>query len=205
VERDPLTVIDDMSFDLTNKAYFLLIASGSTSTELSIGYHGGSRGASNSSIRFTEEGVSIDLANPKVSRTLLLIHASFMIVSWIGATSIGVFSARYFKTLWKGTKLFGKDAWFVIHQIAMTSTWILTIAGIIIIWIDVGEWRTSTHSVLGIIASVLCFIQPITAFFRPAPTDEARPIFNFMHGSVGKLAHFLAGKLGFFVPISSNF
>lgn len=184
-----------MTFDLPNKAYFLLIASGSTLTELSIGYHGGNRAASSSAILFTEDAVYIELSTlPKVSRTLLLIHASFMIVSWIGATSIGVFSARYCKKLWIGMKLFGKDAWFVFHQFAMTLTWILTIAAVIIIWIDVGEWRTSTHSVLGIIASVLCFIQPITAFFRPAPTDEARPIFNFMHGSVGKLAHFLAGS-----------
>jgi hypothetical protein len=185
-----------MTFDLANKAYFLLIASGATLTELSIGYHGGNRGASPAAILFTEKGVDIGLASPTVSKTLLLIHASFMIVSWIGATSIGIFSARYFKKLWSGTKIFGKDAWFIVHQVAMTSTWILTIAGVIIIWIDVREWRTSTHSVLGIIASTLCFIQPITAFFRPAPTDDARPIFNFMHGSVGKLAHFLAGSYG---------
>lgn len=188
-----MTIVDDMIFDLPTTAYYLLIASGATLTELSIGYHGSNRGASTSAILFTENAVDIGLATPKVSRTLLLIHASFMIVSWIGATSIGIFSARYCKTLWKGTKFFGKDAWFVVHQIAMTSTWVLTISSVIIIWIDVGDWKTSTHSVLGIISSALCFIQPISAFFRPAPTDDARPIFNFMHGSVGKLAHFLAG------------
>lgn len=171
------------------------MSSGSTLSELSIGYHGSNRAASSRAILFTEDANEVDLARPKVSRTLLLIHASFMIFAWIGFTSIGVFAARYFKKIWSGTKIFGKDAWFVVHQISMSLTWILTISAVAIIWIDVGEWRTSTHSVLGIIATVLCFIQPVTAFFRPSPTDEARPIFNFMHGSVGKIAHFLAGSI----------
>ena len=125
---------------------------------------------------------------------MLLIHASFMIFAWIGTTSIGVFAARYFKKIWNGSKMFGKDTWFVVHQVAMSLTWVLTISAVIIIWVDVGEWRTSTHSVLGIIATVLCFIQPVTAFFRPSLTDEGRPVFNFMHGYVGKIAHSLAGS-----------
>jgi Eukaryotic cytochrome b561 len=115
-----------------------------------------------------------------------------MIVSWVGATSIGIFSARYLKTICNGKKLFGKDIWFIVHLLAMSLTWLLTIAAVVIIWVDVGERRTSTHSVLGIIATVLCFNQSLVAFFRPGPNDPARPIFNFMHGSVVKLAHFLA-------------
>lgn len=171
------------------------MASGSTSTELSIGQHNINFGSSRRSILFTEDNpVRIRVWNDTVSKTMVLLHGSFMIVAWIGATSIGVFSARYMRTLWVGKQVFGKDIWFVVHQVAMSLTWVLTISSVIIIWIDVGEWRTSTHSLLGIIATVLCFIQPLTAFFRPAPNDEARPIFNFMHGSVGKLAHILAGK-----------
>lgn len=118
-----------MTFDLLNKSYFLLIASGSTLSELSIGYHGSNRGASRFSILFTEEASEISLGDPKVSRTLLLIHASFMIVSWIGATTIGIFSARYCKKLWIGKQFFGKDAWFIVHQAAMSLTWCLTISG----------------------------------------------------------------------------
>lgn len=171
------------------------MSSGSTVSELSIGYHGSSRGASRIKINLTEVATEVVLGDPKVSNTLLLIHASFMVVAWIGTTSIGFFSARYFKKLWSGKKMFGKDAWFVVHQVAMSLTWVLVISAVTIIWIDLGEWRTTTHSVLGIIATSLCFIQPLTAFFRPAPDDDARPIFNFMHGSVGKLSHFLAGKL----------
>lgn len=178
-----------------NEPYYLLLSSGSTASELSIGFHDLTHDASRSSILFTEDNPVIILsANNQPSRILLLLHGSLMIVAWIGATTIGVFSARYFKKIWSGKQIFGKDVWFIVHQVSMSLTWLLTISAVIIIWVDVGEWRTSTHSILGIIATSLCFIQPLTAFFRPAPDDEARPIFNFMHGSVGKLAHFIAGN-----------
>jgi hypothetical protein len=196
VERAANTTIDDINFDMRTSSYYLLLASGSTAQfEVSIGFHDIIKMASSYSKKF-EEGQG-DIFEPVIkefSKTLVMIHGSFMIVGWILCTSLGIFSARFGKRLFFGRKLFNKDIWFVIHQFSMTITWILVISSVVIIWIDVGEWKTSTHSVLGIISAVLCFIQPITAFFRPAPNDEARPIFNFMHGSVGKLAQLLAGK-----------
>lgn len=171
------------------------MSSGSTASELSIGYHDINRDSSIDSILFTEDNpMIIRPTNQAPSQTLLMLHGSFMIIAWIGATSIGVFSARFMKRVWIGKQLFGKDIWFVVHQFLMCLTWILTIAGVIIIWIDEGEWDTTTHSLLGIVATVLCFLQPIVGFFRPAPDNDFRPIFNFMHGSIGKLAHFIAGK-----------
>lgn len=195
VERDSMTMIDNLNFDLENAAYYLLMSSGSTASELSIGYHDITRGSSNAANIYTENDPVEIIPNKDQPSTMVLIHGSFMVVAWIGATSIGVFSARFMKKLWMGKQVFGKDIWFVVHQVSMSLTWILTIAAVIIIWIDVAEWKTSPHSVLGIIATSLCFIQPLTAFFRPAPDDEARPIFNFMHGSVGKIAHICAGNL----------
>ena len=195
VEREAISFIDEMEFNLINDSFHLLIASGSTAAELSIGYHDINRAVSESSFNFASNEPMIFKPRKQPSKTLVLVHGSLMVVSWIGATSIGVFSARFMKKLWAGKKAFGKDVWFIVHQVSMSLTWALTISAVIIIWVDVGEWRTSTHSVLGIIATSLCFIQPLTAFFRPAPNDDARPIFNFMHGSVGKLAHFIAGNL----------
>lgn len=174
-------------------SYYLLMSSGSTVSPLSIGYHDINRGSSNIAVLYSEDN-PVEIIQANEQSKMVLIHGSFMIVAWIGATSIGVFSARFMKKLWAGKKAFGKDIWFIVHQVSMSLTWILTISAVIIIWIDLGEWRTSPHSVLGIIATSLCFIQPLTAFFRPAPDDEARPIFNFMHGSVGKLAHVLASN-----------
>lgn len=196
IERGAVSQVDDMTFNLINKSYHLLLSSGSTAAELSIGYHDINRDVSSTSIRFEEDNpMIIRSLNREPSKTMVLIHGSFMIVAWIGSTSIGVFAARYMRQLWQGKQVFGKDVWFIVHQVAMSTTWVLTISSVIIIWIDVGEWRTSTHSLLGIIATVLCFIQPLATFFRPGPKDDARPIFNFMHGSVGKLAHLIAGRL----------
>lgn len=196
VERDSVSRIDDINFNLVTTPYHLLMASGSTAApELSVGYHNINKAASKYLIRFREDNpLIIEVRNQQPSKTYVLIHGSLMIVSWIFATSIGVFAARFMKKLWAGEKAFGMDIWFLIHRSSMALVWCLTIAAVIIIWIDVGEWKTSTHSVLGIIATSLCFIQPFPTFFRPKPDDEARPIFNFMHGLVGKLAHVFAGK-----------
>ena len=182
-----------MTFDLINQAYYLLIASGLEATSSSIGYHGSSRTASRIAILF-EEGNPVIIPSTSNSKTLILIHGAFMIVAWIGAASIGIFAAKFMRKLWAGKQLFGKDIWFIVHQFVMSLAWVLTIAAVIIIIVDVRAWRTSVHSVVGIITTVLCFVQPFMAIFRPAPESEARPVFNFIHGSIGKLAHLLAGE-----------
>lgn len=193
VERNAVTEVNGMTFDLINSPYHFMIASGRFAEELSVNFHDIGFGSSTNAIRFVEgSSSSIDVASN--SKVLLWIHGSFMVVAWIGMSSIGIFSARFLKTLNLSQELFGKALWFVVHVIAMSLTWLLTIAGVAVIWIDVGTWKSSVHSILGIVTAVLCFIQPLAAFFRPAPDDDARPIFNFMHSSVGKLAHFLSGN-----------
>lgn len=182
-----------MVFDLS-QSHYLLMASGLTASSLTVGYHDINRDSSADAVLFTEENpVLIEAFDDPISHTLVMIHGSFMIVAWVGAASIGIFSAKYMK-IWTGRKLLGKDIWFAIHQVCMSLTWILVISAFTIIWVAVGEWRTSAHSVLGIIATALCFIQPFGAFFRPAPESASRPLFAFLHGSVGMLAHTIAGK-----------
>lgn len=184
-----------MTFDLENQEYHLLIASGSTVGELSIGYHDINRGASTHAVWFTAEMKILRAMNEQTSKALVIIHGSFMIVAWIGATSIGVSSSRYLKQLWIGKKLFGKDIWFTVHKVSMSLMWLLIILSIIIIWVDDIEWRISTHSILGVIATMLCFTQPLTAYYRPTPDDSLHPFFNLVHGFIGRFVHFLAGNL----------
>lgn len=195
VERDAVTKVDDMTFDLENQEYHLLIASGSTVGELSIGYHDINRGASTHAVWFTAEMKILRAMSEQTSKALVIIHGSFMIVAWIGATSIGVSSSRYLKQLWIGKKLFGKDIWFTVHQVSMSLMWLLIILSIIIIWVDDIDYRISTHSILGVIATILCFTQPLTAYYRPAPDDSLHPFFNIVHGFTGRFVHFLAGNL----------
>lgn len=45
---------------------------------------------------------------------LLRLHGAFMLAAWIGAASIGILLARYFKQTWVGSSLCGKDQWFAV-------------------------------------------------------------------------------------------
>lgn len=89
-----------------------------------------------------------------------------MIVSWIGLTSIGIVFARYFKKSWSNRKTCGQDVWFIWHVICMFLSWILTIAGFVIIFVYRGEWSTSAHAIMGCVVLGLAVIQPIGAVFR---------------------------------------
>lgn len=97
---------------------------------------------------------------------LLLTHGSLMIVAWIGLTSIGIVMARYFKASWEKRKIFGKDVWFVWHVLCMFLTWALTLIGFILIFVDVGQWNTSVHSVMGCVVLALVNLQAIGGAIR---------------------------------------
>lgn len=107
----------------------------------------------------------------------------------------------------------------------MVCSWVLTIVGFILIFVDVGGWVSETvsenpHPLIGCITTgkstldtcefdgrsitflsllikVLAFIQPIMATFRPAPSSPNRYIFNWAHTLVGYSAHILASNIIF--------
>lgn len=97
---------------------------------------------------------------------LLLTHGALMIIAWICITSMGVVFARYFKPVWSGRQILGKDIWFFCHVGSMFLTAILTLIGFIIIIVDMGHWNTTVHSVLGCIVFALVFLQSIGGIMR---------------------------------------
>lgn len=82
----------------------------------------------------------------------------------------------------------------------MFLTWALTVAGVILIFVEIGEWSKvrNPHAYLGIIVTIIAFLQPIGAFFRPHPGSKKRPIFNWLHWLGGNVAHILAVVTIFF-------
>lgn len=79
----------------------------------------------------------------------------------------------------------------------MLLTWLLTVAGSILIVAEVGGWvggAATVHALLGAITTLLCFIQPFMALLRPHPGASKRPLFNWMHWFVGNAAHILASE-----------
>ena len=81
----------------------------------------------------------------------------------------------------------------------MSSTWALSLASLILMWVDKGveplSWENvqiNGHAAVGMAAFVLAFIQPFMAFIRPHPNDSKRWIFNIAHQSVGLSAILLS-------------
>ncbi|XP_032590447.1 putative ferric-chelate reductase 1 homolog isoform X3 [Drosophila grimshawi] len=187
VQREPLTVVRGRSFDLRNGVYHLLVASGSSLKEASVGYHDIGRLPSANAINLA---VVQDLSGS--TQLLVRLHGAFMIAAWIGTTSLGIIFARYFKQTWVGSQTCGKDQWFAWHRMFMVTTWSLTVAAYIIIWVELKRAVWHAHSITGLITVILCFLQPIGALFRPGPNDKMRPYFNWGHWLGGNLAHILA-------------
>nr|CAD7460611.1 unnamed protein product [Timema tahoe] len=128
------------------------------------------------------------------SKLLLRLHGAFMIAAWIGAASVGILLARYFKQTWVGKPFCGKDQWFAWHRILMLLVWSLTIAAFVLIFVELKSWSSedNPHAILGTVTTLLAFFQPIGALFRPHPGSRRRPIFNWLHWLLGNMAHILA-------------
>lgn len=156
MHRDTLSIVNGQVFDLENDKHYLLLAGSISLFGNLVGPHQANRGAS---------GEQFLLSDPRLVQkaprsALLLTHGSFMIVAWIGLTSIGVVIARYFKTSWK-KKSSGTDSWLLWHICCMFLTWALTLIGFIIIFVDVGQWNLSVHSVMGCVVFALVSVQAI--------------------------------------------
>ena len=79
----------------------------------------------------------------------------------------------------------------------MICTWTLTVAGFVIIFVQIQDWYSETsnpHAIIGCVTTGLAFIQPFMAALRPTPDSPKRPIFNWSHWFVGNCAHILASK-----------
>lgn len=78
----------------------------------------------------------------------------------------------------------------------MVLTWCLTMAGFILIFLELKAWSAANnpHAILGTVTTILCFIQPIGAIFRPHPGTKNRPLFNWLHWLVGNAAHIVGSK-----------
>ncbi|XP_041972011.1 putative ferric-chelate reductase 1 homolog [Aricia agestis] len=189
-KRNIVSVVKGQTFDLANNKYNLMVVSGeSMKDENRVGFH---------SLVYESTGSPVALASVGnaggASKLLLKLHGSFMVAAWIGSASLGILLARYFRKTWVGKTLGGKDIWFAYHRILMVITWLLTMAGFVVILIEVGGYSTTgdnPHAITGLVTVILCFLQPIGAFFRPHPGTKTRPIFNWLHWLAGNAAHIL--------------
>lgn len=87
----------------------------------------------------------------------------------------------------------------------MVLTWSLTMAAFILIFVELKAWSSerNPHAILGTVTTIVCFLQPIGAFFRPHPGTPRRPIFNWLHWLGGNVAHTLGSKNEEIKPLSA--
>ncbi|XP_058458577.1 putative ferric-chelate reductase 1 homolog isoform X2 [Malaya genurostris] len=197
VERDSMTTVKGQRFDLINGKYHLLLATGSSADSTHVSYHDIGRHVSGVPLALAEVGHV-----QGSSKLLLRLHGAFMLTAWIGTASLGILLARYFRQTWVGSQLCGKDQWFAWHRFLMVITWLLTMAGFVIIFVEIGGWSQAQnpHAILGTVTTVLCFLQPIGAYFRPHPGTKRRPLFNWLHWLGGNVAH-IVGIVAIFFAV----
>lgn len=90
VERDAVTTVNGLTFDMINDKHHLLLVSGTQLLTDAVGFHDIDEDGSEFPFLLTEFNIVTGR-----SRVMLYIHASFMITAWIGCASIGIFSARF--------------------------------------------------------------------------------------------------------------
>ncbi|CAG0892214.1 unnamed protein product [Darwinula stevensoni] len=120
-------------------------------------------------------------------------HGALMIAAWLGFAATGVLLPTYFRGDFPGKKILNKDLWFAGHWLLMNLALLFTVISFIVIYNYEG-WKQekNNHSALGLFVCILAFVQPLAAAFRPGPTSEWRPAFNWIHWAVGNLILFLA-------------
>jgi hypothetical protein len=110
-ERDAVSTVRDKHFDLVHQPMHLLLAIGSGLKPKGVGYH--DLGKESTAVpRFLAEVGNFGTS----SKLLIRLHGAFMIIAWIGCTSIGILLARYFKKTWVGKSACGKDVWFTVRM-----------------------------------------------------------------------------------------
>lgn len=183
IEHEPVIRVRGRTFDLTNGKHYLLLAAGHGLRNDSISFHNIGKAASNEVIdlRVKEEF-------PGASRLFIRLHGALMVIAWMGSGSVGILLARHFKETW--------EQWLVWHKMCSFTTWLLTIAGFIIIFLEVRGWSQveNPHAVLGVITTFICFLQPISALIQQEMTDKETRFFYWFHKISGEMSHIFASE-----------
>ncbi|XP_037537910.1 putative ferric-chelate reductase 1 [Nematolebias whitei] len=164
-----------------NQMYYILFASGPSSNGI-IQLH----------TKTFASTAKIDIIKPQrlqnadaVFPQIMQAHGALMLIAWMTTSSLGMMVARYLKGMAKGTTLFGKDIWFVIHVTMMSLTVAETIIAFILAFSHIRGWAEGAHSVMGCLVMILTMIQPTLALLRCAPQHPWRFLFNLSHAFIG--------------------
>ncbi|KAK2155000.1 hypothetical protein LSH36_251g01011 [Paralvinella palmiformis] len=132
--------------------------------------------------------------------SLVVYHASLMTVAWMLVSSVGVMFSRHYKNVW-GLKLCDKKIWFQIHTVAMAVTFLLSIAGAVVVFLDLSASplvQQNLHPIMGMIVLCLMTLNIILGIFRPSSVSGRRQLFNWAHSLIGNGTHIIAAVTMYF-------
>ncbi|XP_065845715.1 uncharacterized protein [Oscarella lobularis] len=143
--------------------------------------------------RLAHDANSSNNASDALDWELHRLHGTFMCLAWFGFIPWAVFIARYLRSLYP-------KGWFQAHRAAaLTAVLLISCSLGLIAYAHRHEgFPIEPHTLCGIFAISLAFLQPVVAFMRPNPTlPDGRPhprrwLFNWMHRLIALIASVLA-------------
>ncbi|KAE9549450.1 hypothetical protein FO519_007344 [Halicephalobus sp. NKZ332] len=138
---------------------------------------------------------------------LVKLHGIFMLIGWFGMVAIAIFSARYLRPAIPYSKINGLHVWFHLHRGINIGAVVLIILATVLIFVAKDlRWTGPRvdapaehnlrlgviHSIVGLVAVIIGFLQPFGALLRCGPDHPRRPIFTWIHRSFGFLGILLA-------------
>ncbi|XGW11469.1 hypothetical protein V3C99_012728 [Haemonchus contortus] len=137
-----------------------------------------------------------------IKRRLNKAHAILMVLSWLFFVPTAVLFARFLRDFWSGTKPGGLCVWYHAHRTCNFIAVVLMIASFICIMISKGwtwtgpgsksKYYTKVHTLTGLLALILAWLQPLISLLRCSPSDRRRPFFNWIHRLIAVVAFALA-------------
>ncbi|GFO18088.1 ferric-chelate reductase 1 [Plakobranchus ocellatus] len=125
-------------------------------------------------------------------------HGCLMILAWIFFASVALIMSKYYTTMWPNKRAYNQRYWFIVHFNCMALMFILSIIGIIIIFIEADGYSEApdlpqrAHPILGIIILVCIIIIPILAVLRPSEEHKCRPVYNWFYWVFWTIAYVLS-------------
>ncbi|KAK6739198.1 hypothetical protein RB195_020952 [Necator americanus] len=145
-------------------------------------------------------GLQMDEGERTTYEKLMMAHGIMMVLSWSIFLSTGILFARHMKGHFPNSTLCGLKLWFHFHRTLNMIGIAGTIAAFVVVFVA-KDWRWvgpkayqsaelnnrwgSVHAMLGLIACVVAWAQPLNAVFRCHPDQRGRFLFNFIHGFFG--------------------
>ncbi|XP_064601139.1 ferric-chelate reductase 1-like [Liolophura sinensis] len=121
----------------------------------------------------------------------LQAHGCLTVIAWMLLVGLGTVVARHYRQGIGAKMARGQKRWFQFHRWLVGLAAVFTSVSFILIFVKLGGWSeyVTVHAYLGIAIMAATVLQALGGLIRPSPTSKMRPVFNWLHRTLGKLTH----------------